>query len=408
MPAFVWQALDARGKRHRGVTEAGSAAALRQQLRARNLTPLRMAEKSASKPRAFFDFASLHAHRPSLRAGEVGLLLRQMASLSAGGVPVERMLAALQNQHARPALKGILSGMRALVLEGRSFAEAMRAFPESFGEVLPAAVAAAERSGHLARVLERLASFGEQAAEARRKLLLMLLYPAIFSVVSILIVIALLVFVLPDLTQTLISEGHALPFLTRALIALERGVLRYGWLAFPAALLLLAFARRRLARPGARERLDARLIRLPVIGPILRAQGTAQFASTLGMLHDGGVPLAQGLEITSALLGNRALRREAESVSASIVQGAGLAPALAEATLFTPLLATFVASGEASGHLGDMLARAGDLAQSDARQRSAVLTGLFEPCIILVMAGVVLLLVLAVILPMLTLNQMVH
>lgn len=399
MAAFDYVALDRDGRRHKGVIEADSLRQSRQMLRERALTPVKLSEAAPTR-------GGKGRGRIGLR--EVAVMTRQLATLVQASLPVEQALAALSRQADKPKLKSLLAAVRAQVLEGKTLAQGLGIYPRVFSELYRSSVHAGERSGHLGRVLEHLADFTENAYQARQKVLLALLYPAILTVVSILIILFLLTSIIPDMVKVFTGAGQELPGLTRALIGLSHGLQDYGlWL-----LLLFAAAgyagKKALERPEVQAKLDERMLRWPVVGRFLLQYNAARFAATLGMLQESGVPLVQALDIAGAVVPNRFLRAQISGVNKQVREGVSLSRAMELSEIFPPVLMTMAASGEASGQLGPMLTRAGGIQQRDMENRIAVLLGLFEPMVLLVMGGLVLILVLAIILPILNLNQLVQ
>ena len=406
MAAFNYIALDTEGRRRKGVIEAESERQTRQLLRERALTPLQVRETTQISHNTK-DKGLPTARIFRLSARELSQVTRQLATLVQAGLPVEEALHSLSRQHEKAAVQSMLAAVRSHVLEGHTLAEGLSHFPKSFSELYRTSVHAGERTGHLGTVLEYLAEFTQRTHEARQKILLAALYPAILSVVSLAIILFLLAFIVPDMVRVFVDAGHTLPLLTRGLIGLSNGMQSYGWLLLPAGIGTVIVVRRALKHPYQRMKLDGWILRLPLLGKLTAQATSARFASTLGMLQTSGIPLLQSLEIASAMIHNRQLRARASQVALRVREGVALSRAMDQSGIFPPVLMTMTASGEVSGRLGDMLTRAGAMQQRELENRIAVLLGLFEPLVILVMGGLVLVLVLAIILPILNLNQLV-
>jgi general secretion pathway protein F len=398
MAAFDYIALDSAGRRRKGVMEADSARQLRQNLRASALTPLEVREVGGEK-------TSRKTRRMSMR--DVSVFTRQFATLTQAGLPVAEALGTLARQSGDMKMEGIVSAIRTQVMEGKTLAESLSAFPQAFSGMYRTSIAAGERTGHLEMVLGHLADFSENSWRARQKVMLALLYPAILTVVSLLIVLFLMTFVVPDMIRVFTGTGHELPLLTRGLIAISY-LLQHWGLALAALIAAGAYGvAQLLKRPDIRLKLDERMLRWPLIGPLVRQCNTARFAATLGMLQDSGVPLVQAIEIAGSVLASPSMREKVNVVATQVAEGIPFSRALERSNTFPPLLSTMVASGEASGQLGGMLTHTGSISQKDFESRVAVILGLFEPMVLLLMGVIVLLLVLAIILPILNLNQMV-
>lgn len=403
MAAFEYLALDARGQRRSGVLEADSARQVRARLREQALAPL---EVVPTRQRPAATGAALPWRR-GIGAAGLALVTRQLATLVQAALPVDEALRAAASQAGSDRITSMLLTVRAGVLEGHGLAASLGRFPAAFPELYRATVAAGEHSGHLGLVLEQLADYTQQQQEAWQKIQLALLYPLILVVVALLIVGFLLGYVVPDVVQVFVTTGQALPWLTRALIVAS-GLAR-DWGALAAALLLaggLAF-RWRLRDPAARRRWHALLLRVPGLSRLLRAADLARFASTLAILVRSSVPLVDALGIASQVVGNRVLRERIEGVARSVREGGSLSRALERSGECPPMMLHMVASGERSGELGPMLARTARNQENELAARIALLVGLFEPFMLVCMGGVVLVIVLAILLPIMSLNQLV-
>jgi general secretion pathway protein F len=404
MPAFSYQALDAQGGTQSGVVEADSARAARNQLRAQALVPLNLTAISASssdKPRP------LGWQSAALTRSELTTWTRQLAGLVGAGLPLERALSALADEAEQPRQHHLVAALRAEVNAGSTFAQALGEHPREFPPVYRSVVAAGEQSGHLGEVLERLADDLEQQQTLRAKLLAATLYPAIVSAVAMLIVLFLLAYVVPQVATVFQSSQRSLPTLTVVMLAISHAV-QTGWVY--AAVLLLAGAAlmwQALRQAAVRERWDALWLRLPLVGPLARGYNAARFASTLAMLAGAGVPILRALHAAADTLSNQALRADALQAEVLVREGAPLAQALAYHRRLPSLLPMFVRQGEQTGRLPEMLQRCAEQLGNDV-QRRAMQLAILEPLLIVAMGGLVMLIVLAVMLPIIQLNQWVR
>ena len=409
MAAFAYTALDLQGRKRKGVIEADSPRVARQQLRDKALTALSIDEAAPSRvpvngntrPSVF----AARGARVSLR--DVSVLTQQLAAMVQAGLPVEQALQALSRENDKSAVKSVLAAVRAHIMEGHSFAQSLGLYPRIFSDLYRTSVRAGEQSGHLDKVLAHLADFTERSYAMRQKILLALLYPAILTGVSLLIIAFLVVFIVPDLVRVFADAGHALPLLTRLLIVFSHFVGHYGVFAAVAVAGGIGYGGKVLRRPAMRLKLHTAMLGWPLLGPLVTQYSAARFAATLGMLQGSGVALIQALEIAGAVLANLHVRARVRETTVLVREGVSLSRAMERAGVFPPILTAMAASGEASGELGAMLTKAGSLIQRDVENRIAVLLGLFEPLVLLVMGGIVLLLVLAIILPTLSLNDLV-
>ena len=403
MPAFEYQAQDANGRKCRGSQEADSARHARQLLRERGLRLTHLSEPKKGRGQGN------HAQSGTrLGVNDLALLTRQLATLIHAGLPLEEALGAVAAQSEKRRVSQLLAAVRSRVLEGHALATSLMAFPKAFPELFRATVAAGERSGHLGHVLEQLADYTEARHASRQKIQLALVYPVILLVASFSIVGFLLGYVVPDVVKIFINSGQPLPALTQAMIILSSGLRSYGGL-----LLVLLFAAVLAARWGLRQpRLKLRwhvlLLNLPLAGGVLRAMEAARFASTLSILGKSAVPLVDALEISATVIANLAIRQRMLDVARSVREGGTLARGLERSGDIPPMMLHLIASGERAGELDSLLARAAEQQEKTLAARIALVVSLFEPIMLVLMGGVVLLIVMAILLPILSLNQLVN
>ncbi|ADU66017.1 type II secretion system inner membrane protein GspF [Desulfurispirillum indicum] len=405
MAAFEYQALDGRGRTRKGILEADSPRQVRQQLREKGWTPLQIEATHSRENNARKTSFSLF--RPSMSVNDLSLCTRQMATLIQAGLPVEEALKAVAAQTEKNRVRSILLGVRAKVMEGYSLAKSLAQYPRAFPDLYRSTVAAGEHAGHLDLVLERLADYTEGQQRSRQKVQLALLYPAILTVTSILIVTFLLGYVVPDVIKVFVDTGQELPGLTIALISLSDFVKNYGLLSL---LLIATFAflwKKLLKRPALRMRVHETLLKLPMIGRLSRGINTARFASTLSILAQSGVPLVEAIRIAGQVLGNDFIKERSMDIGRMVSEGESLHLALDKAKCFPPMMIHMVASGESSGELDTMLSRVAANQERDMESLVATFVGLFEPFMLVVMGTVVLLIVLAILMPILSINQLV-
>ncbi len=403
MPAYRFEALDAAGKAASGLLEADNAKAARAQLRARALVPLAVTPVTA----ATSDGSAARFTRRVFSAGERAVWTRQLAGLVGAGLPLERALTALAEETETERQRELVAHLKSEVNGGSSFARALATAPREFDEVYRAVVAAGEQSGALGTVLERLADDLEQQQALRSKVLGAMLYPAIVSVVAMIIVIVLVTWVVPQIAGVFSSSKRALPMLTVAMLGLSGFVRQWGWLL--ALVLAGAGTAFLLARrnEGFRERTDAALLRLPLLGRLVRGYNAARFGGTLAMLAGAGVPILKALQAAAETLGNRAMRRDALDALVQVREGAPLASALAGKKRFPGLLAMFARLGEQTGQLPRMLDRAAAQMAGEVQRRALGAATVLEPLLIVGMGLVVVLIMLAVLLPIIQLNTWV-
>lgn len=406
MSAFEYIAVDPGGRERKGVMEGDTARQVRQLLRDQNLLPVSVNEISEHKARqrSRFTFAP---RRRSASAADLALLTRQIATLVRSGLPLEEALLAVSEQTEKPHVRSIVMGVRAKVMEGHTLADGLADFPAAFPELYRATVAAGEQSGHLDTVLERLADYTETREQLRSRTLSAMLYPVLLFVVCISIVALLLTFVVPKIVKQFETSKAELPILTRGLIAISDFLRDWGLLL----LVILGLAGYLFARwlrdPAAKRRFHAFMLRLPLIGKLVRGSNTARFARTFSTLTSSAVPVLEAMRISGEVVTNLPMRDAVQDAAARVREGASIGRSLGATKIFPPMMIHLIASGETSGDLEIMLDRA---ATNQEREMDAILgavVGLLGPLMILLMGGLVLLIVLAMLLPIFQLNQLI-
>jgi general secretion pathway protein F len=403
MAAFEYLALDPRGREQKGLIEADSPRQARQLLREKQWAPL---EVKQAKSKEDVSRGGLSFGR-GLSARDLALVTRQLATLVQAALPIEEALRAAAAQSTSAKIKSMLLAVRARVMEGHSLAAALREYPSAFPELYRATVAAGEHAGHLGLVLDQLADYTDQRQQSRQKIQLALLYPVILMVASLAIVVLLLGYVVPDVVKVFANTGQELPALTRGLIATSDVVKNWGWLIVLGIVAALMAMRAALRDPALRLRWHAFILRIPLIGRLSRATNTARFASTLAILTKSGVPLVEALSIAAAVIANLRIRERVVEAAQKVREGSSLTRALDATGEFPPMMLHMIASGEKSGELDQMLARTARNQENDLAAQVSLLVGLFEPFMLVFMGAVVLVIVLAILMPILSLNQLV-
>jgi general secretion pathway protein F len=404
MPAYSFEALDPQGQTRRGVLEADTARHARSQLRAQDWVPLKIDLQQAAKT----GLQTVIWESKVFGNDALAVWTRQLAGLVGAGLPLERALSTLSQEAETPRQRDLVSALREEVNAGATFAKALAQHPREFSAIYLAVIAAGEQSGHLDMVLESLAEDLQTQQALRNKLLAATLYPAIVSVVALLIVFFLLTYVVPQVAQVFSSNQQALPWLTTFMLGLS-ALVQALWLW---VLLLVAVGiwvlRLALRQSDFRQRFDATWLQLPLIGRLSRGYNAARFASTLAMLAAAGVPILKALQAASDTLSNAAMRKDAKEALAMVREGAPLASALAQHARFPRLLVMFARLGEQTGTLPTMLQRTAQQLGEEVQRRALQIATILEPLLIVVMGAVVMLIVLAVMLPIIQLNQWVR
>ena len=405
MGAFEYKALDKSGREKKGVIEGDAPRQVRQQLREQGWVPLDVKEvvqrEASKRDRPAF-------MQRGVSATDLALITRQIATLVRAGLPLEECLRAVSQQSPNQRLQSMLLAVRSRVMEGHTLAAGLSDFRNVFPDLYRTTVEAGEQSGHLDRVLERLADYTESRQQMRQKIQLAVFYPAMLTVVAVLVVGGLMTYVVPQVVQVFENIGQNLPGLTVGLIATSDFLRAWGLLLITLVVLGVVGFSYLLRSEAFRRRFHQFLLKLPLIGRIVGGLNTGRFARTLSILTASGVPVLEALRISAQVMSNVPMREAVVEATARIREGAGIASALEKSGYFPPMTVHLIASGEASGKLEEMLERAAINQEREIETLIATLLGLFEPMLILVMGAVVLIIVLAILLPIFDLNQLVQ
>ena len=400
MPAFAYQALDQVGKTRRGVLQGDNARAVRANLREQGLNPLEVSEVAQTPQRATL-------FRRGLSGMQLALLTRQLATLLKAGLPVEEALAALAEQNDDSMMRTLVVSLRSRVMEGSSLAAGLADQPDSFPEIYRASIAAGEQSGRLDQVLARLADYSEARDALNQKIWAALAYPVLLTLVAVAVVSGLLVYVVPQIVGVFTQMHQVLPLPTRALLALSAFVKAWGWLLLIALALAAVGGRFALRVEALRYRWHEFLLRVPLVGSLLRAANTARCTRTLALLTASAVPLLESLQIGAQVVANLPMRAAIRRAAAKVREGGSFSRALGESGYFPPVALRLIASGERAGELERMLDEAANNQQRDLDRWVATLTAVLGPAVILLVGAMVLFIVLAILLPIFEMNQMV-
>ncbi|MHB8255062.1 MAG: type II secretion system inner membrane protein GspF [Acidiferrobacter sp.] len=402
MAAFEYEALDSEGHVVKGVMEGDAERKVRGLLREKGFIPVKVLAiaKEPAERRAF-------TWQTGLKSSELSLLTRQFATLVRAGLPIEECLQALTEQSESARARKILAAVRTHVREGQPLAQALGEFPSSFPPLYRHLIEAGEQSGKLPIILERLADYTEQRQALTQKVWVAFLYPALVTVVAVAVVGGLLVYVVPQIAQVFVDSGAPLPWATRALIALSGMAKKGGVFWLVGLLVLVVGGRMALKDRGRRTAWQGFLLRVPLLGRLIRGLNATRLASTLGILTSSGIPLLSALETAQHVVTNLPMQAAVEEAKRQVREGGSLSRSLGKTKLFPPLVVHLIGSGEASGSLDTMLTRAAEAQARELDGFVTALTSLIEPVLILVMGGMVLFIVLAILLPIFDMNQLI-
>ena len=404
MGAFEYIAVDSGGKERKGVLEGDTPRQVRQLLRDQKLLPLEVTEVARKQGKRSKSISL----RRGLSASDLSLITRQLATLVHSALPLEEALLAVSEQTDKPRIKSMLLGVRARVMEGHTLADGLSDFPQAFPEIYRATVAAGEQSGHLDAVLERLADYAESRQILRQKIANAMIYPIILVLMAVGIVSGLMVFVVPKVVGVFENTSRELPGATRALIATSDFLRDYGiWLVV--ALIVIAVGTWQLLKnEEIRSNVHRTMLRLPLIGYLIRGLNTARFTRTLSILAGSGVPVLESLKISGEVVANLPMRRAVEDAAVRVREGASISSSLGASKLFPPMSIHLISSGESSGELEAMLERSATNQEREMDGTIAVMLGILEPLMIILMGLLVLAIVFAMLLPIFQLNDLVQ
>ena len=407
MASFAYKGVDGRGKDVSGTREAESARALRAALRQERIfaTEVREARQEAKRGDGLSREVDFKAYFDRVRPQDIAVLTRQLATLLRAGIPLAECLSALAEQATSEKLTRALADVRTRVNEGTSLGDALELHPKFFGELYVNMVRAGETAGNLEQVLSRLADFMDGQVRLRSKVSSALMYPLVMAFVGVGITTMLMVVVVPKITMIFADMGKSLPWNTELLIFVSNLTGNYWWLLMMiGAGAWWGFGRYK-ASPRGRARLDYVVLRMWVVGPLVRMVAISRFARTLGTMLNAGVPLLRTMEIVRPILGNKVLVGVIDKAKAAIREGEGVAEPLARSGQFPPMVTRMIAVGERSGQLEGMLETVADAYETEVELRLQRLTTLMEPMMILLMGGIVGFIVLSILLPILDMNE---
>jgi general secretion pathway protein F len=402
VPSYVYKGLSLQGRATSGVVEADSPRAARARLREQGVLASDVRETSTSA-----GVRSLGGNR-RVRARDLSRALRQLSTLLAAGVPLVDAVGSVRNRQLPPALAAALTAVRTDITAGESFERALRKHPSVFPLVYIGMVRAGEASGALDRVLAQIADHAEANARLQAQFRSAMTYPAVMMLVGTGIVVFLLSYVVPQVTRVFLEAGQTLPLPTRMLMAAGQILADYG-LVLLAAAAGIALALRQYAQTEAgSRRVERILFRLPWLGTVLRNVAMARFAHTMSTTLSGGMTLVDALEVSRGVTGSALVSDALIEASAAVSRGEQLAPSLLRGDLFNPMVLDMIAVGERSGAIDSMMTRAAEALDEEVRVNVETMSSLLEPLMILAMAGVVLVVVLAVLLPVFEMNQLIR
>lgn len=408
MASFEYKAVDTNGKNRKGFIDGDSLRHARQLLKEQGLLPINVIQVEGERSKDSQKTLVKNFSRSKLNTTDLALITRQFATLLDSGLTIEEVLTVLIAQAEKHKIKSILTGVRSNIIEGQSFSDSVNQYPNSFPEIYRAAVSAGEHSGKLAMVMDNLANFLEERQSLQQRLSIALVYPIVLVVVSILIIIALLRFVVPKIVVVFEGANQTLPILTQIMITLSEFLKEHSILLVLLVIIIVLCLRYLFRQQKPRLWLDGWILRLPLTRRLSREVNSARLSRTLSIMIESGVPLLTAMRSAEGVMSNQILRQELQKSALDVSEGSSIHRSLQRNNRFSPLMIQMIASGEASGKLGEMLNKSANALEVGVKNRLAIIMGLLEPMIILVMGGLVMLIVLAILLPIFDMNTLIN
>lgn len=405
MAAFEYKALDAKGKTKKGVIEGDNGRQVRARLKEQGLIPVEVSEaRQQAKKKS--EQPSLFQFKRGLSTPDLALVTRQLATLVQSGMPLEECLRAVSEQSEKPRIRTMLLAVRSKVTEGYTLADSLADYPHVFDDLFRSMVSAGEKSGHLDSVLERLADYAENRQKMRSKLQQALIYPVVLVVFAIGIVAFLLAAVVPKIVGQFVQMGQELPQSTQFLLASSEFIQNWGLQLLVAVILMTYLFNYALSKPNVRLKWDRKIIAMPLVGKIARGLNTSRFARTLSICTSSAIPILEGMRVAVDVMSNHYVKQQVLIATDNVREGSSLRRALEQTKLFPPMMLHMIASGEQSGELEAMLTRAADNQDANFESTVNIALGIFTPALIALMAGLVLFIVMATLMPILEMNNL--
>jgi len=407
MAAFEYIALDEKGREKKGIIEGDTQRQVRQMLRDKGMMPLQI-DTAANQDKKQQENKPTQVSRRSISATDLALFTRQLATLVRAAIPLDEALSAVGKQTEKPRIQGMVFALRAKILEGHTLAAGLSDFPKIFPQLFRATVAAGESSGHLDVVLDRLADYTESRQQMASKVAQATIYPAILTIMAFLVVTGLLMFVVPQIVEVFDTSGQELPGITKAMIWVSEFLQNWWGLLIVAAVAIYFAIQKFLSVPYNKRRYHLTLLRLPVLGKLVRGLNTARFSRTLSILSSSGVPVLDALKMAAPVVENLPMQEAVVDAAEKVREGSSIYAALDRSKLFPPMTLHLISSGEKSGNLEDMLDKAAEQQERELELLIATFMGLFEPLLIVAMGGIVLIIVLSILLPIINMNDLMQ
>tara|TARA_B100002051_G_C16706037_1_gene623839 strand:- start:504 stop:1715 length:1212 start_codon:yes stop_codon:yes gene_type:complete len=397
--AFNYIALDKKGKKESGTLSADNLDIARRELISRDLSPVNIEEINSRS--IFNKFKSKKITDKSLIK-----ISRQLSALLNGGLPLETALSSIGKESKSDVEKEQLLKISSSLQEGKSFSDALREYPQSFSNLFVSLISAGENSGNLSTALQNLSIYIEKKEKIRNEVIGALVYPSILILVALLIVTLLLIFVVPNVVEQFSGLNQELPFLTLALISISNFIISPIFISLITISLCIALYIRIYFRQKFKLKLDAFLLKLPYFNHFLIQSDISKFLSSMSLLRNGGITIVNSINISIETISNRYLRKEFSDKLVKVEEGATLTDSLKEIPLIPSLVIQMISSGEMGGDLEQMLSKTSDFLDQEFQQSSKLMISLLEPLIVVIMGGVVATIIIAILLPLIQMNNL--
>lgn len=408
MAAFEYQALDAKGKTIKSITNGDHAKQVRAELRAQGLIPLDVKPISDSAANRSDQKGKGGNRRVKIRVNDLSIITRQMATLLESGMTVEETLSAVIKQSEGHKIKSVMSDIRSLVTEGYSLSDAIAQYPNSFPEIYRASISAGEQSGTLDNVLDRLADYLEDSHAMQQKISQAVVYPIFLFFVCAAILVALITVVVPKVVNVYEDTKQELPSLTKGVIKLSDFMVDYGVLLAIVLAAIIVGLKFIFSKRGPKLKLHALYLKIVGLRKMVQNIDSARMARTLSIMVGSGVPILSSMKASEGVMNNLVLQGDLQVASTEVGQGVSIGRAIGRSGNFPPLLVHMISSGENSGRLGHMLEKAATATENEMQTRISMMVSLLGPLMILLMGSLVLVIIMAILMPMFQLQDMIN
>ena len=403
MPAFHYTAVDKEGNETKSSLEGDTDKHVRTILREKGLLPLLVKEIKADNSTKI----KINFTQNSLSSIDLAYFTRQLATLIKSGIPIDEALFAINEQNKKQYIKNIILTIRSKIMEGYTLSDSFSDFPKSFPVIYTTTIAAGEKSGHLSLILDKLADFTESRKKLQQQIKNALIYPTALVITALLVITFMLAYVVPKVVYIFENFNQQLPLLTRIMIASSDFLLNYWGYIIVFSVMLIFLSGYLLKNDDTKSNYHSILLKLPIFGRLIMNMNSARFMQTLSILAGSGVPILEALKISANVVTSLPMKQAVNETTIRVSEGESISKSLSQSHLFPPMMIHMIGSGENSGRLEEMLDRATVNQEQEVENTIATLLGIMQPLTVIIMAGIVLLIVLAILLPIFEINNLI-